>query len=207
MRILETAALGPTGQLLGATITGQQFLGARFHVARRVRVTAVGGHLAADFPETLFAAIVRLPSATGLPAFPPRSIESSALASTLFTPPRPSQDLLTPLSVQLAAGHYALVLGGADSAVGFFPFGAHGTGVMPVNNTGAPGASYLRGDVAGWVDDPALTGARFVVEGTFVRPKLPRPKPKRKPARAAKKRSPRPTRARAAKTRPRRRRR
>ena len=173
MRILESAALGPTGIVLGATVWGQQFVGSRFHLAEPVRVTAVGGHLCADFVAPLFAAIVALPSPSGLPAFPPHSIPSAALASTLFTPPRPSDDVLVPLSVALGPGHYALVFGGADSAVSFFPFGAGGTGVMPLNNTAAPGSSYLHGDAVRWVDDPALAGTRFIVEGERAAPGAP----------------------------------
>jgi hypothetical protein len=130
-------------------------------------VTAVGGHLAADFTETLFAAIVRLTSPNGLPAFAPRSIGSLALASALFIPPRSSGDVLTPLSVALEPGAHALIFGGADSAVEFFPFGARGTGIMTVNNLSVLTWSYIRGDTARWVDDPDLAGARFVVEGNL----------------------------------------
>jgi len=168
VRILESAVLGYTGQALGVTIWGQQYLGSRFHLSYASNVTAVGGHLANDSDQSLFAAIIRLASPLGLPAFPPRAIESSALAHALFTPPRPSGDVLIPLTVALDAGDYALVFGGADSAVNFFPFGAQGTGVMPLNNSTFPTSSYFFGDAVQWTsDDNSLAGARFVAEGNL----------------------------------------
>jgi hypothetical protein len=166
VRILESAVLGSTGQALGATVWGQQYLGSRFHISYPTRLTTVGGHLANDSDQSLFAAIIRLGSPFGLPTFPPRSIESSALAHVLFTPPRPSGDVLIPLSVALDPGDYALVFGGADSAVNFLPFGATGTGVMPLNNGAFPTSSYVLGDASRWTsDDTSLARARFVVEG------------------------------------------
>jgi len=172
MRILESALLGFTGQLLGATIWGQQFLGSRFHLTKPVHVTAVGGHLAADYQETLFAAIVRLSSPMGLPTVTPNTIESAALASTLFTPPRPSGDVLMPLSADLGPGDYALVFGGADSAVSFFPFGARGTGAMPLNNVPFPTSSYIVWDGFRWTNDQTQ-GMRFVVAGEVSAPSAP----------------------------------
>jgi hypothetical protein len=167
MRILESAVLGPTGQILGATVWGAQFLGARFRLTQAARVTAVAGHLVADFSEQLFAAIVALSSSTRLPAFAPRSIEASALGAVLFSPPRPSGDVFVPMSVALSPGDYGLVFGGADSAVSYFPFGARGTGAMPLNNVPFPTSSYFLGDDSRWVDDDpsrSLAHARFVVE-------------------------------------------
>jgi hypothetical protein len=153
---------------LGSTIWGQQFLGSRFQLAQAAQVTAVGGHIEGQF-GSLFAAIVDLPSPLGVPSFAPREIESSTLASTLFTPTMPSSDILVPLSTALEPGDYALVFGGADSAVNYFPFGATGVGVMPLNNTDLPGASYFHGDAWGWAGQPSQNpgGMRFVVEGYF----------------------------------------
>jgi hypothetical protein len=72
------------------------------------------------------------------------------------------------MSAALGPGDYALVFGGADSAVGYFPFGATGGGTMPNNNTNLPGASYFFGDAWHWADDPAgNVGPRFVVEGNL----------------------------------------
>ncbi len=168
MKLHESASLGVPGQLLGTTVDGQQFLGSRFHLAQAAQVTAVGGHVKGEFGP-LFAAIVSLPSPAGVPGFAPHAIESFALASTLFTPSQLSSDILTPMSAVLGPGDYALVFGGADSAVGYFPFGATGTGVMPTNNTDLPGASYFHGDAWRWVDDQGTaSGLRFVVEGELV---------------------------------------
>jgi hypothetical protein len=164
MRILESAILGPSGQAVGPTIWGQQFLGARFHLSRPVQVTSVGGHVASDSGETLFAAIVRLAGPLGLPAFAPRTIESAALASAVFRPPLPSADTFIPLSVSLGPGDYALVFGGADSAANFLPFGATGTGTMAVTNVANPTASYILGDSVRWLDGLDLAATRFVIE-------------------------------------------
>lgn len=163
--------MGVIGQVLGTTIWGQQFLGSRFHLAQAAQVTAVGGHIAADMdpPGSLFVAVVKLPSPAGVPSFAPREIESFALASTVFTPTRPSSDILAPLSTALGAGDYALIFGGADTAVNYRPFGSTGTGVMPSSNTDLPGASYFHGDAWRWVDDHgSVAGLRFVVEGELV---------------------------------------
>lgn len=166
--IHESATLGATGQVFGATVWGKQFLGSRFSLAEATQVTGIGGHIAADFTGNgIFGAIVNLSSPAALPAFPGRDIESFGLASTLFIPPRPSSDILAPLSVLLGPGHYGLVFGGADSAVAFFPFGATGTGVMPLNNTDLLGSSYFLFDGFRWVDG-GLQNARFVVEGVSV---------------------------------------
>jgi len=178
MRIIESATLGPTGQLFGQTVDGRQFLGARFHLGQPVHVSAVGGHVFfTNLEETLFAAIVALTSPIAVPAFPPREIESFALASTLFTPPQPSDDVLTPLSVVLPAGDYALVFGGADSATDFFPFGAKGTGSMPINNVPVAGSSFVFADAsyaATWADATKDSGGlRFVVDGDVLNPSAP----------------------------------
>jgi hypothetical protein len=57
VRILESAVLGSTGQALGATVWGQQYLGSRFHLSYATRLTAVGGHLANDSDQSLFAGL------------------------------------------------------------------------------------------------------------------------------------------------------
>ena len=160
--VYESATLGPEGQYLGYSIWGQQFLGWRFSFDEATQVTGIGGHFTAEFGE-LFGAIVPLPSASGLPAFPGREIESFALASTLVSGTLPSSDVLVPLSVLLDPGDYGLVFGGSDSAVGWFPFGAHGIGVMLLNNPDLPGSSYFFFNGFRWDDVRGTTNMRFVV--------------------------------------------
>jgi len=170
MPLLESATLGPVGQVLGLTVWGQQFLGWRFSISRASRITRVGGHLDADFTGTgLFAAIIMLQAPNSLPSFAPHAIESSpdTVAHTLIVPTSPSSDILIPLSppVVLEPGNYGFVFGGADSAVAYFPFGATGTGIMPNNNSDLPGSSYFFGDAFRWSDTPAGSNTiRFVVE-------------------------------------------
>jgi hypothetical protein len=176
--IYESATLGPTGQVLGATITSEQNLGARFPLSESTHITAIGGHLLveqqSDNPgATIFGAIIPLASATGLPSFPAAEIESFALAHALILGPGPSSDILVPLDVTLGPGFYGLIFGGADTATGFFPLGATGTGVMPLNNSDLPEASYFFSFGFGgalWLDgiSHGFSGARFVVEGTPV---------------------------------------
>ena len=175
MVLLESATLGPTGQSLGLTIWGQQFLGWRFNLSSTSTITRVGGHIGADFTGTgLFAAIIKLGPPNFLPYFLPHDIESSpdTEAHTLFVPMSPSSDVLVPLSVPvvLPPGNYGLVFGGADSASPtspYYPFGATGTGVMPNDNTDLPGSSYFFGDAFRWSSVGSQTGynnIRFVVE-------------------------------------------
>ena len=158
MGILESSTAGPVGQLLGMTVWGQQFLGWRFNLATPSRITHIGGHLCREFAGTgLFSAIIKLASPTSFPAFAPRLITTSpdTLAHLLFTPSSPSTQLLVPLSVPLVLhpGTYGLVFGGGDMAIAqnpYAPFGATGTGVMPMNNLNLHGSTYFFGDQFRW---------------------------------------------------------
>ena len=165
---MESASLGAVGQVLGPTVWGQQFLGWRFTLSRMRTITKVGGHLAADFTGNgLFAAIVRLPSPTGLPSFAPHAIDTApnAIVHVLIVPTKPSTDLLVslPSSIELQPGNYGLIFGGADSAVSYYPFAATGTGVMPNNNTDLAGSSYFFGDQFQWTNATGLQNIRFVI--------------------------------------------
>jgi hypothetical protein len=167
---LESATAGPSGQFLGMTVDGQQFLGWRFTLTTASRITHVGGHLCADFAGTgLFAAIVKLSSPTSLPAFVLSLITTSpdTLAHLLFVPPVPSGQLRVPLPFPLALqpGTYGLVFGGADTAIGYTPFGATGTGIMPMNNSNLPGSTYFFADRFRWsAMPPPNNNIRFMVE-------------------------------------------
>ena len=156
--IHESAHLGPVGQNAGFSL-GMQFLGSRFHVNSTVEVAAVGGALfssAPPFGGPLFAAVVSLSNATALPSGDP--FDDTKLAETLFEAPRPSADLLIPLSVTLSPGDYALVFGGEQ-------FDPSVRGGMTNTNVDIPGhASYFRWDAEDqqW-QEVHEGGMRFVV--------------------------------------------
>lgn len=158
--ILETAVLGTTGQTTGTAINSAQMLGARFSITQSTQITAVGGHLVANVAGGIFAAIVSLSSPSALPSFLPTAIATSALVGTAFTPPATSADVLTPLSVLLAPGNYALIFGSAA-------FGATGTGRMPVPNLLLGTPSFFRSSAGTWVNG-GFTNTRFVVLGNVV---------------------------------------
>jgi hypothetical protein len=176
--LLETAQPGPTPSVIsGDGLYTSQWMGARFEVTQRTRITSVGGHLwgAEPGPNTLFAAIVALSGPTGVPftgtssdpsvGLPPQTV----VAHTVFDlPSYQSSHITLPLTVTVDPGTFALVFGSGL-------YGATGFGAMPRNNPTNPGPeSYF-----GWWEsgfhswswnqlfDSALT-ARFVVEGVAV---------------------------------------
>jgi hypothetical protein len=176
--LLETAQPGPTPAVtFGDGLYTTQWMGARFEVMQRTRITSVGGHLwgAEPGPNTLFAAIVALsgPASvpyTGTSTDPYVGLPSqTVLAHTVFDlPSYQSSHITLPLSVTVDQGTYALVFGSGL-------YGATGFGAMPRNNPSSPGtASFF-----GWWESgfrtwswnehfgSALT-ARFVVEGDAV---------------------------------------
>lgn len=168
--IHESASLGATGQMGGYNLSVDQFLGSRFSITSSFQVTNVGGHINLLDPDKIFAAIVQLTSPTALPTGSPFA-GLELLASTAFTPNQPSSDILTPLSVQLTAGDYALIFGSGT-------LGATGYGTMPRNNTDLPGFSYFAwGAANGWVEG-GFDSTRFVVIGTSIPdPPAPIPEP------------------------------
>lgn len=157
--IHESATLGPTGEFGGLALSSGQFLGSRFHIDAPVEVTDIGGHLA-TIPgvgnELLFGAIVSLAGPTALPSGAP--FDRTLVALTTFKADFPSTDFLTPLSVTLPPGDYALIFGAGQ-------FGATGDGFMTIDNTDIPGrASYISWDGSSWrnsIDE----NLRFVVVG------------------------------------------
>jgi hypothetical protein len=85
------------------------YLGSRFSVPSVTQVESVGGHFGGR-EGTLFAAIVSLSGPAALPSGSPFD-DDTLLASTVFTAPDPSDDILVPLSVTLNPGHYGLIFG------------------------------------------------------------------------------------------------
>jgi hypothetical protein len=162
--IHESATLGATGRpVFGLSVSATQFLGSRFSVDSVVRVESVGGHLVGT-PGNLFATIVSLSSPTALPSGSP--FDMTTVATTLFDPLEPSNDILVPLSATLNPGHYALIFGAPI-------FEQPSEGAMPDNNIDIPGsASYFNwfglGTPPRWVDHPEFTNLRFVVTGFVI---------------------------------------
>lgn len=117
---LASAQMGPAGQISGTPIGATKYIGWRFRVPKTMAVTEVGGHVGGINGE-LFAAIVSLTALDALPQGAPFT-DATVKASTTFLPPLPTAEFRTPLSVTLAAGTYALVIGSGK-------FGATGNGV------------------------------------------------------------------------------
>ena len=182
--IFESATLGTTGHDSGWTIGGSQILGSRFTLANSVQVTAVGGDIGNFSGLPLYAAILQLDPATGLPDFAPTQVGTFALAGASFTPDRLSSEVTVPLSVLLSPGLYGLVFG-----TGFFGSPANSQGFMPCIDrcgfpssfvdTDLPGASYFfgRGN-PGLFFDGGFSNDRFFVSGDVLQPppsKVPEP--------------------------------
>lgn len=180
--IFESATLGPTGGLGGITLGSTEvqlpplhektradfFLGSRFSVDTVVDVESVGGVMYSDRGGSFFAAIVSLSSSTALPSGNP--FDMTTLATTVFTPPAANNDILTPLSVTLNPGDYALIFGSEF-------FGAtEGYGAMSASNADIAGpASYIGwqfwgGESGNWYNSPGAAGLRFVVTGMIPEP-------------------------------------
>ena len=160
--ILETATLGPVDQGSGVSITGSQFIGARFTLTAMTQITQIGGHFYGIAEGGIFGAIVQTSGPSLLPAGNPFDPDV-VLAATTFRLPSPSADILTPLNVTLGPGTYAVIFG-----TGLFE--AMGTGAAPQNNPQLPAASFvIWSSVIGWRDADFLTNIRFVVRGQPVR--------------------------------------
>jgi hypothetical protein len=110
--VLESSVMGAAGHVSGSSISTAQFVGWRFQTTQTLTVDHVGGHLLSipDEPGDIFAAIVRLPSITSVPAGAPFNPDE-IVATTTFTPPFPSAEVFTPLSTTLTPGAYTLVFG------------------------------------------------------------------------------------------------
>jgi hypothetical protein len=169
--IHESAILGTTGlsEFGSPALHEGQYIGSRFSVGEVTMVESVGGHIVGSSvggDESYFAAIVSLSSATALPSGSP--FDMTTVATTVFTPPYPSDDVLVPLAVTLNPGHYGLIFG-----LGQFGAGSSGSGAMPNNNVDIPGsASYFHWYIFAdsWLDQSVgfLSGLRFVVTGRVI---------------------------------------
>ena len=164
---LASAEMGPAGQISGTPISANKYIGWRFRVSKTLAVTEVGGHVGGVNGE-LFAAIVSLTALDALPQGAPFA-DGTVKASTTFMPPLPTAEFRAPLSVTLAAGTYALVIGSGK-------FGATGNGVassvQQPNILPTTQASYIFWEqsvpnVFNWAVGSA-NNLRFVVVGTEI---------------------------------------
>jgi hypothetical protein len=125
--VLESASLGATGHNSGSSITTAQFVGWRFQIDAALDVDHVGGHLLSDPNSSgdIFAALVALDSITSVPHGAPFTVDET-IASTVFRPAFPSDEIEVPLTAALKPGSYALVFGtglfGASGAGGVAKF-------------------------------------------------------------------------------------
>ena len=169
--IHESATFVPGGS--GASLTQTIFQGSRFSLSQPVAVDHIGGHIQGlplvSGNGLLFGAIVGLSSPTALPTGTPFGL-GEVLASTTFSVPMGASDLLTPLSITLIPGDYAVIFGSGL-------FGATGDGFMVLENTDIPGSSsYIRwsSNSNTWIESPS-DGFRFVVTGTPLAAPVPEP--------------------------------
>jgi hypothetical protein len=123
--VLESASPGATGHISGSSVTTAQFVGWRFQIDTALDVDHVGGHLLSNpnSPGDIFAALVALDSITSVPHGAPFTAEE-LIATTVFQPAFPSDEIEVPLTAALTPGSYALVFG-----TGLF--GASGEGALP----------------------------------------------------------------------------
>ena len=123
--ILESASLGATGHISGSSVTIAQFVGWRFQINAALDVDRVGGHLLGDpnSPGGVFAALVALDSITAVLHGAPFTADET-IATTVFQPAFPSDEIEVPLTTALQPGSYALVFG-----TGLFS--ASGAGALP----------------------------------------------------------------------------
>ncbi len=164
----ESATLGQTGIGMNgmSQIDPNGIVAARFHLDTAAHVSQVGGHLAVDNNDTVFAAVIRLDSPDAIPHGSPLEPDE-VLAFTTFAPGYPSNDAFADLNVDLEAGDYALLFGG-----GLFEATIEEccSGNMPTNNTLLPGASLFRWRERdsgwAWEDLPPTQALRFVVMGS-----------------------------------------
>jgi hypothetical protein len=158
--VIETATLGPTGVTSGLGVYNDQFIGVRFELTSNIKTAAIGGHFfdASPLDTQYFGAIVTLTDGNDFPD----SFDLSTpdvLATALLSFPETSADTSAPLSVDLIAGHYALVFGSGL-------FGATGnTGGASQNNNPLGTLSWMFSQDSpqlAWLDTN-FDGVRFFI--------------------------------------------
>ena len=165
--ILDTGPQGVTNG--GSTISGGQFLGARFTLEKPYIITEIGGHIKGSSGEdrSLFAAVIPVSGASGLPSN--NWLNEVVYASVVDAPfndigPYPYQvpDTIIDTSFSLEPGSYALVFGSRL-------FGATGRGWMPVRGSMQDLPWFIAGNSqGGWRSIQREQQIRFFVHGEIV---------------------------------------
>jgi hypothetical protein len=160
--ILESATFNSEDLSSGYSVTPFQSLGWRFQIDDFLQVTEIGGNFGNFYePGNIFGAIVSLDSPNALPSGSPNSLVN-VLGETTFTRELDT-DTLTPLSVLLNPGNYALIFGSGQ-------FGATGSTNMPfTGQVNFPGSSYFFGNTnnTNWMNG-GFSNARFIVKGEAI---------------------------------------
>jgi hypothetical protein len=159
--VLESATYSSADLSLGYSVTSFNSLGWRFQIDETLQVTEIGGNFGNFYRSgNIFGAIVSLDSPNALPSENPNSLQN-VLGQTTFTPTSLGDDTLTPLSVLLNPGNYALIFGSGQ-------FGATGSSAMPfTGQVNFPGSSYFFSNNI-WIDG-GFSNTRFIVKGDEVR--------------------------------------
>ena len=171
--IHESATLGPPGSS-GAALDNLFFEGSRFSLSQTMVVDHIGGHIK-EKPTflgngLLFGAIVGLTSSSALPTGSPFDL-GEVIAHTTFIPSPLISDNLTPLTVTLIPGDYALIFGSGL-------FGATGAGNMDFGNIDIPGSASnfnWSGPSNSWFNSSSPSGLRFLVTGNPLAAPVPEP--------------------------------
>ena len=109
--VLESAELGTTGRIGGtSTRPPSMSVGGFKWPSHSWWSVSAGASTYPDVPGEIFAALVRLSVIDAFPQGSPFTAEE-VVATTLFRPDFPSDEILTPLSAELDPGSYALVFG------------------------------------------------------------------------------------------------
>ena len=162
--VVYESAIG-NGNGLPATVVGSPFnqiLGSRFTLTQTTEITGIGGAFSSDsFSAPIYGAILEMSGQ--LPQGDPFN-GTEVLVSTTFNTTAMG-DTLTPLSITLPAGDYALVFGSNQ-------FGATGESSMDRSGTETPEGVgsfffYEGSTQHGWAND-GEGGERFIVVGRTV---------------------------------------
>jgi|tagenome__1003787_1003787.scaffolds.fasta_scaffold20357282_1 hypothetical protein len=165
--LFESARLGPTNKFGTGLLVGQsQYFGVRFHLEHPAVLTGVGGHMVGYGFMTgnpFHAVIVRLPNHSALPAGNPFTAEEVVAVAPCVLVSNFSMDYIFPLTVELPAGHYALVYAGAAVNAAMIEE------AESINHS-----SYMIWDQEGWRDyanlgngKRALPEYRFTIYGSY----------------------------------------
>jgi hypothetical protein len=165
--LYQSATMGTPAANGGDVVAVNQYLGARFVLTERRVATALGGHFGTfqAGEQTAFAALIRLTSMTDFPDSGNPLDTPDVLATTVFTLPRPSNDVIVAIApVDLAPGTYAVLFGAGQ-------FGTNGLGFSAQTNTpvGTESDFFYSGSTAEYRDGGFFQN-RFVVYGGIPEP-------------------------------------